>query len=80
METPAGGNMPGSRTSAVSWTDKSGNLWLFSGWGQGNSFFSDVETYPLNDVWEYGHPRPRCRQRPHRFSARHLAPTTAAVR
>jgi N-acetylneuraminic acid mutarotase len=53
METPAGGNMPGSRTSAVSWTDKSGNLWLFSGWGQGNSFFSDVETYPLNDVWEY---------------------------
>jgi len=42
-----------SRTSAVSWTDKSGNLWLFSGWGRGNSFFSDVETYPLNDVWEY---------------------------
>jgi N-acetylneuraminic acid mutarotase len=51
--TPAGGNIPGSRTSAVSWSDKSGNLWLFSGWGQGNSFFSDVETYPLNDVWEY---------------------------
>jgi len=53
LGTPAGGNIPGSRTSAVSWSDKSGNLWLFSGWGQGNNFFSDVETYPLNDVWEY---------------------------
>jgi N-acetylneuraminic acid mutarotase len=51
--TPAGGNVPGSRTRAMSWTDKSGNLWLFSGWGQGDSFFSDIETDPLNDVWEY---------------------------
>ena len=53
LQTPAGGNLPGTRSSAVSWTDKSGNLWLFSGWGQGNSFFSNVETYPMNDVWEY---------------------------
>jgi hypothetical protein len=58
LQTPAGGNLPGTRSSAVSWTDKSGNLWLFSGWGQGNSFFSNVETYPMNDVWEsavHGH-------------------------
>jgi N-acetylneuraminic acid mutarotase len=53
LGTPADENIPGSRTSAASWTDKNGNLWLFAGWGQGNSFFSDVETYPLNDVWEY---------------------------
>jgi N-acetylneuraminic acid mutarotase len=53
LQTPAGGDVPGSRTSAVGWTDARGNLWLFSGWGQGDSFLADVETYPLNDVWEY---------------------------
>jgi hypothetical protein len=31
MGTPAPGNTPGGRTSAATWTDKSGNLWLFSG-------------------------------------------------
>src|SRR5208282_820873 len=29
--TPAAGNIPGSRQRAVSWTDGSGNLWLFGG-------------------------------------------------
>jgi len=31
MGTPAPGNTPGGRISAATWTDKSGNLWLFSG-------------------------------------------------
>ena len=41
--------VPGARTNAVSWTDASGNFWLFGGYGydgSGNSGF-------LNDLWEY---------------------------
>lgn len=36
-------NTPGGRCDAVSWTDQSGNLWLFGGWGG----------YYLNDLWKY---------------------------
>ncbi len=32
LGTPAAGNIPGGRESAASWTDSSGNLWLFGGW------------------------------------------------
>jgi len=42
-------NYPGSRTGGTTWTDASGNLWLFGGDGydsQGNNGF-------LNDLWEY---------------------------
>ncbi len=42
-------NNPGARTSAVSWTDASGNFWLFGGSGRdfiGNSGY-------LNDLWKY---------------------------
>jgi hypothetical protein len=53
LQTPAVGNIPSSRGGAVSFTDTSGNLWLFAGVGQGSSLLSDVETNPLNDVWEY---------------------------
>ena len=42
LGTFAAGNIPGSRYGAVSWTDKNGNFWLFS--GQGNA---------LNDLWEF---------------------------
>jgi hypothetical protein len=38
------GNLPGSRVSASSWTDTSGNFWLFGGSGS-NSL--------LNDLWKY---------------------------
>lgn len=46
---PAATNMPGPRDEAATWTDSSGNFWLFGGegydaaggWGQ------------LNDLWEY---------------------------
>jgi N-acetylneuraminic acid mutarotase len=45
----AAANMPGSRNSGVSWTDRSGNLWLFGGEG-----LDSAGTYgSLNDVWEY---------------------------
>jgi Galactose oxidase, central domain/Kelch motif len=40
---------PGARTNAATWTDVSGNLWLFGGYGydgQGTLGF-------LNDLWEY---------------------------
>ncbi len=44
LGTPAPGNMPGSRFGGSSWTDGSGNFWLFGGYG-----------FPanLNDLWEY---------------------------
>jgi len=41
---PAPGNNPGSRQSAVSWTDNKGNFWLFG--GNNNGMW-------LNDLWEY---------------------------
>jgi hypothetical protein len=45
---PAPGNTPGARVSPVSFTDKSGNLWLFGGFGYSASLEKD-----LNDLWEY---------------------------
>jgi len=49
LGTPAAGNVPGSRDWAVSWTDHSGNLWLFGGDGfDSERFFGE-----LNDLWEY---------------------------
>ncbi len=48
----SGGTLtPGARTNAVTWTDGSGNLWLFGGYGydgQGTSVLGF-----LNDLWEY---------------------------
>jgi galactose oxidase-like protein len=42
---------PGARTNAVTWTDSTGNLWLFGGYGY------DGQAPPvlgyLNDLWEY---------------------------
>ena len=40
LGTHAAGNTPGGRNGAASWTDNSGHLWLFGGWGydaKGNS-------------------------------------------
>lgn len=45
----AASNIPGSRDSGVTWTDLSGNFWLFGGEG-----LDSAGTYgSLNDVWEY---------------------------
>ncbi|MFO0319853.1 MAG: kelch repeat-containing protein, partial [Neisseriaceae bacterium] len=41
-------NMPGSRDGSVSWTDESGNLWLFGGYG-----YSATQISFLNDLWKY---------------------------
>lgn len=44
---PAAGNAPAARGSAASWTDDSGNFWLFSGFGE-------QSPYPqFNDLWKY---------------------------
>jgi hypothetical protein len=47
--TPAAGNVPGARDSAVSWADASGNFWLFGGEG----YDSTGKYVELNDLWEY---------------------------
>jgi N-acetylneuraminic acid mutarotase len=49
LGVPAAGNVPGSRRSASSWTDSSGNLWLFGGYG----WDSNGNSGPLNDLWEF---------------------------
>jgi hypothetical protein len=50
------GYVPGGRQSAASWTDKSGNLWLFGGDGVGAGTANACGTYSvgyLNDLWEF---------------------------
>lgn len=50
LGTAAAGNVPGARFEGVSWTDASGNLWLFGGVG----FDSKGTQGQLNDLWKYG--------------------------
>ncbi|MFY9730307.1 MAG: kelch repeat-containing protein [Candidatus Acidiferrales bacterium] len=46
---PAPGNIPGARNWSVTWTDLSGNLWLFGGVGYGATGVTGL----LNDLWKY---------------------------
>ena len=48
--TPAAGNTPGARQSAVVWVDPTGDFWLFGG----NGFDSTKPQSYLNDLWKYG--------------------------
>ncbi|MFC5863728.1 chitobiase/beta-hexosaminidase C-terminal domain-containing protein [Acidicapsa dinghuensis] len=49
LGAPASGNAPGGREWATSWSDYSGHLWLFGGWG-----FDSAGTLGfLNDLWEF---------------------------
>ena len=49
LGTPLSGNLPGGRHDASSWTDSSGNLWLFGGAGDdANGSYGW-----LNDLWEF---------------------------
>jgi uncharacterized repeat protein (TIGR03803 family) len=49
LGTPASTNIPGGRQFAASWTDTSGNLWLFGGEGlDGGGNYGQ-----LNDLWEF---------------------------
>ena len=43
------GNVPGARSSSVSWKDSDGNLWLFGGWG----YDSAGNVGLLNDLWKF---------------------------
>ncbi|MGB8259980.1 MAG: MBG domain-containing protein [Terracidiphilus sp.] len=53
----AAANVPGSRQSGVTWTDSSGNLWMYGGWGFDST--DDTNRIPwgdqgeLNDLWEF---------------------------
>ena len=49
LGTSAAGNIPGSRTEAVSWTDSKGELWLFGG----NGYDANAQQGFLNDLWEF---------------------------
>jgi hypothetical protein len=49
LGTPAAGNVPGSRNSAMGWTDSGGHLWLSGGYG----YDSVGNTGYLNDLWEF---------------------------
>ena len=45
----AAANVPGARSSFVSWIDSVGNLWLFGGYGHDSAGTSG----DLNDLWRY---------------------------
>jgi Galactose oxidase, central domain len=49
LGTPAPANVPGARTSPLSWTDASGDFWLFGGYGGGDRNPPGF----LNDLWRY---------------------------
>ena len=46
--TPAAANVPGGRLGAANWTDSSGNVWLFGGFGNDAG---DTAGH-LNDLWK----------------------------
>jgi N-acetylneuraminic acid mutarotase len=46
----AAANVPGARDSGISWTDSSGNLWLFGGAGYDSSGSTRGN---LDDMWNY---------------------------
>jgi len=48
--TPASGNVPGARTVPTTWTDASGNFWLFGGLGYDSA---GTTLGYLNDLWKY---------------------------
>ena len=48
--TAAAGNTPGARNGGTSWTDASGNFWLFGGYFHNDA--SGVVDH-FNDLWEY---------------------------
>ncbi len=49
LGTAAAGNTPGGRQYPATWTDKSGNLWLFGGYG----YDSGGNLLPFNDLWKF---------------------------
>ena len=52
LGVPAAGNYPGLRSSPATWTDKSGNLWLFGGADDYDPYVGGYY-HALNDLWEF---------------------------
>jgi galactose oxidase-like protein len=50
--TPTSANVPGGRSDLFSWTDPSGNFWLFGGFGY-DSTNPATGLGNLNDLWKY---------------------------
>jgi len=50
LNLPSPNNIPGGRFDAASWTDASGDFWLFGG----NGFDAVGNESPMNDLWRYG--------------------------
>ena len=49
--TPDPDNIPGGRSSALSWIDKTGNLWMFG--GSGIDAMGGDSSASLNDLWKF---------------------------
>jgi hypothetical protein len=52
LGTPAPANVPGGREQSVTWSDGSGGVWLFGGFG----FDSAGMDGQLNDLWKFDRP------------------------
>jgi hypothetical protein len=50
LGVPSPSNVPGYRSLATSWTDSSGNLWLFGGGAPTSATDGSIH---LNDLWEF---------------------------
>ena len=50
LGTANSANLPGARTAGATWTDNTGNIWLFGGYGITTN--STTNGY-LNDLWKY---------------------------
>jgi Chitobiase/beta-hexosaminidase C-terminal domain/Fn3 associated/Galactose oxidase, central domain len=53
LGSPGPGAIPGSREQGISWTDSSGNLWLFGGYGWAIDSTETPEEWDLDDLWEF---------------------------
>jgi hypothetical protein len=51
--TAAAANVPGARQAGVLWTDVSGNVWLFGGFGFDSTGTGSPNGSVLNDLWEF---------------------------
>jgi hypothetical protein len=49
QNSPSAANVPGARSGAASWTDASGNFWLYGGKG----YDATGTLGDMNDLWEY---------------------------
>ena len=54
LGTAASTNIPGGRESSMTWSDASGNLWLFGGNGYNSTGITWTSAYPtFNDLWKF---------------------------